>query len=425
MSAVAAAPLACGEALGPAEAARLRRRMIFEWNKWDPQSGDHGALAAFPLVLSADAWRELATAAEALYAEALAAEAELAARPELHARLGLPRDVRAALRVAAAQPPTQGPRFIRFDFHLTLEGWRISEGNTDVPGGLLEAAGLAALHAELGSAPGVAPPAPGPALAQALHSRLAPGAAVALLHASAFTDDRQSMLYLTRELARAGLEGLAIAPDALRWSGGRARAAIAGGERDVDAVFRFYPAEWLPSLPRACGWPSLFGGALVPQSNPPSALLTQSKRFPLVWDALRTALPTWRRLLPETCEVSAARRRDPAWVLKPAMGRVGEDVLVHGVSSAADQRRIGRWAAWLPWRWAAQRRFESAGVDSPMGVVHPSIGVFVVEGAAAGLYGRFATRPLVDQSARECAVFIEDASAGGAATLAYASGSGS
>lgn len=32
-------------------------------------------------------------------------------------------------------PPEHGPRFLRFDFHPTEEGWRLSEANTDVPGG--------------------------------------------------------------------------------------------------------------------------------------------------------------------------------------------------------------------------------------------------------------------------------------------------
>ncbi len=43
--------------------------------------------------------------------------------------------------------------------------------------------------------------------------------------------------------------------------------------------------------------------------NPGSAVLTESKRFPLVWDRLSTELPTWRRLLPATVDV-----RDADWV---------------------------------------------------------------------------------------------------------------
>ncbi len=33
-------------------------------------------------------------------------------------------------------------RVIRFDFHFTHDGWRISEANTDVPSGYIEATGF-------------------------------------------------------------------------------------------------------------------------------------------------------------------------------------------------------------------------------------------------------------------------------------------
>jgi hypothetical protein len=39
-------------------------------------------------------------------------------------------------------------RIMRFDFHLTSEGWRVSEVNSDVPGGFAEAGASAAMVAE-------------------------------------------------------------------------------------------------------------------------------------------------------------------------------------------------------------------------------------------------------------------------------------
>ena len=121
----------------------VRRRAIFDAQKWDPQVGDTSTVAPYPLVISRDAWTEVSGMAEALARETAAAEAELVARPELHRRLGLPWAVRRALRQAAVTGATRGAaRIVRFDFHFTRHGWRISEANSDVPGGLNEAAGL-------------------------------------------------------------------------------------------------------------------------------------------------------------------------------------------------------------------------------------------------------------------------------------------
>ena len=84
--------------LEPSAFAELRRRAIFDCCKWDPQVGDACAIARTPLVLRSDAWKEVVGLAEALARETIAAERELAERPDLHRRLGLPRSIRRALR---------------------------------------------------------------------------------------------------------------------------------------------------------------------------------------------------------------------------------------------------------------------------------------------------------------------------------------
>jgi glutathionylspermidine synthase len=170
---------------------------------------------------------------------------------------------------------------------------------------------------------------------------------------------------------------------------------------------RFFPAEWLPNLPSACGWPHFFHGGSTPVSNPASAILTQSKRFPLTWDALRTPMPTWRALLPETRDPREVRWRDgDEWVLKPALGRVGEDIGLRGVIEAKQWRRLARDVRWFPAGWAAQRRFittpfRARGVD-----LYPSVGIYTIDGRAAGAYGRIADRPLIDGRARDAAVLV-------------------
>ena len=397
--------------LPDAEFERFRRRAIFDCFKWDPQVEDSCALSRVPVVLRSDAWAEVAALAEVLAEETLAAEAELAQRPELHGRLGLPRAVRRALERVRTQGPAAGvARLIRFDFHHASDGWRISEANTDVPGGMNEAAGLPALLAPFHpSATPVGNPAS--AYVDAL-LRDAPDGHVVLAHATAYSDDHQVMAYLARQLEAAGARPVLASPSHFRWHDGAAMLESTWYDGPVDAVARFFPAEWLPQLPTSCGWDRFFAGARTPVSNPATAILTQSKRFPLAWDALTVALPTWRKLLPETCDPRDAPWRDrigqsDEWVLKPALGRVGEDVGIAGLLSPKEWKGIESSVRASPERWVAQRRFDASPLDVGGQVAYPCIGVFTIGGKAAGAQGRLARRPLIDARAGEAAVLVE------------------
>jgi glutathionylspermidine synthase len=397
--------------LEPELFARVRRQAIFECCKWDPQVEDVATLSPVPLVLRREAWEEIAGLAEQLAAESLAAEAELVRRPALHKRLGLPWAVRRALARAAAEPAAGAARVMRFDFHPTPEGWRISEVNSDVPGGFNEASGFTRLMAA--HVPGTEPAGdPAGRLADAAAAATPPGAAVALVHATAYTDDRQVMVYLARLLEARGRRALLLGPDHLRWREGRAAAHGAGHAGPIDLIIRFFPAEWLPNLPRASGWRHFFHGAETPISNPAFALLTQSKRFPLVWDRLETPLPTWRALLPETVDPRDADwQRSGRWVLKPALGRVGDGIGLSGVTGEKEWKRIERNAARHPAFWAAQRRFDALPLAGPDGALHPCVGVYTVGAQAAGAYGRMARAPLINHLAQDTAVLVETAPA--------------
>ncbi len=408
------APWRAAAAIEPGRFAGVRRRAIFECCKWDPQVEDVATLAPYPLVLRRETWRELAAAAEALAAETLAAEAELVGRPELHKELGLPRPIRGALRHAARHGAAGGAaRVMRFDFHATPEGWRISEVNSDVPGGFNEASGFTRLMASHFPGTELAGD-PAGRLAEAIAATVSAESTVALVHATAYTDDRQVMVYLAREIEAHGLRPVLTGPDHLRWQDGRAflanvaDVANTAGTGPVGFLVRFFPAEWLPNLPRACGWKHFFSRSETPASNPAYALLTQSKRFPLVWDRLKTDLSTWRSLLPETRDPrDVGWRRDESWVLKPALGRVGDLIGVAGVTEDKEWKVIRRDIRWNPRQWVAQRRFAAVPLQAPEGSVYPCIGVYTVDGRAAGAYGRAARRPRIDHLAQDIAVLVE------------------
>ena len=392
------------EPLADAEYASLRRRAIFECHKWDPQVGDTNVVARAPLVLRAEAWTEVTALAEALARETLAAESELVSRPDLHTHLGLPRAVRGALRQASSSgAPAHAPRLIRFDFHDTDEGWKISEANTDVPGGLNEASGFARLmapHYPWACSTGD----PAAAYCDALLQCAGPSSVIALVHATAYSDDQQMVSCLSRTLEAAGAVTHLASPSHIGWRHGRAWLEAAWWSGPLDLVVRFFPSEWLPLLPRRCAWPMFFSGGSTPLANPATAILTQSKRFPLIWDALRTPLPTWRALLPETHDPRQVPwRGDPEWLLKPALGRVGEGIGLAGVASAKDMTKIQRGATWWPGQWVAQRRFNARSHASAA----PSfacLGVYTVDGRVVGAYGRTAQRPLIDGQAADAAV---------------------
>lgn len=390
--------------LPPAQLPALRRQAAFTCGKWDQQVGDVATFAPFALTVRADVWATLRAEAEALAAETMAAERELAGRSDLWARLGLPAALRRPLRRAATPAPASY-RLMRFDFHWTTAGWAISEVNSDVPGGLNEASGYPALVAPF--LPGTAPAGDvTAALAEAVWQR-PPARRVALVYATGYSDDRQVMKAVADRLAAAGGTTVLCSPANLRWRDGRAEVQLASASGPVDHVLRFFPAEWMPDLPRACGWPHFFGGAVTPVGNPASALLTQSKRFPLVWDQLAAPLRAWRRLLPETRDPRAAPwRADDQWLLKPALGRVGEGIAWRGRGGPREWTSLARWVRLLPGRWAAQRRFEDVVFAAAGATWRACFGVYTVDGRAAGLYVRATPGAVVDQFARDVPVRV-------------------
>ncbi|HET7694525.1 MAG TPA: glutathionylspermidine synthase family protein [Vicinamibacterales bacterium] len=393
------------EPLASAAFADVRRRAIVDCCKWDPQVGDVCVIARTPLVITRAAWDAVVRLAETLANETLAAERELIDRPELHRVLGVPRAARRALRRIGRLGPSAGvARIVRFDFHFTTDGWRISEANCDVPGGLNEASGLpAAIGPHYAWAVPVGDPAD--AYARAIAAGAGPRSTVALVHATAFSDDQQMMSFVARRLEARGVAPQLASPSHLRWRDGRVHLDSAWFQGPLDAVVRFFPAEWLGDLPGACGWPMLFAGSRTPLSNPAAAILTQSKRFPLVWDRLQTRLPAWRAHLPETRDPREAPwRTSDEWIVKPAFGRVGEGIGMPDAIGAAELRRIRRQAHWWPGRWIAQRRFRALPVEIGGRAVFPCLGVYTLDGRVVGAYGRLATVPLVDARAADAAV---------------------
>jgi glutathionylspermidine synthase len=380
--------------------------MLLDCFKWDPQVGDVASLAPFPLILPESIVRELGQLAERLAAEVVAAESELSARPDLLKRLGLPKSIRRVLSDYSQPPTPAAARVIRFDFHPTTDGWRISEANSDVPGGYTESAHFSRLMAEhyAGTRPAGDPAT---ALAAAIHANAGGVGMALLLAAPGYMEDQQVIACLADALRRRGWATVLAHPGQVEWRDGFAHLRSATRSSSVDVVVRFFQGEWLTRLPAASGWRRFFRGGRTPVCNPGIALLAESKRFPLIWDELDIAVPTWRVLLPETRDpYSADWRNDTDWLLKAAFANNGDEVADRRLCAPREWWRTA-WAARLrPGHWAAQRRFTALAVKTPAGMMYPCLGAYTVDGRAAGIYGRMASRPLIDYAAVDVPVLV-------------------
>jgi len=224
--------------------------------KWDSQVGDLTALADFPLVISHTTWSRLAKMAEDLASEAIAAEQEIVRCPELLRLLGLPP---ALLKVFLSDEPLTpaAGRIIRFDFHLTTEGWRISEANSDVPGGFTESSHFTKLLAQyypklrmIGN--------PAEAWCAVLAASAGKGGQVAFLSAPPILEDHQVNAFIASRLGELGCVTQLAKPEQIRWREGMAYLETNWYRGPLAAIVRFYQAEWLPKLPTVSGWQHFF-----------------------------------------------------------------------------------------------------------------------------------------------------------------------
>lgn len=399
-------PLRAEKPIAPAPFSDLRRLALLEGCKWDPQVGDVATLSPFPLVMKSAVWKLLASHAEQLAAEAVSAEEEISERPELLDRLGLPGRLRRVLAENRPSSPSAG-RVVRFDFHYTTQGWRISEANSDVPGGFTEASYFTGLVAE--HFPALHPAgSPADVWAEALAFAAGPTGVVALVSAPGFMEDFQVLAFLAKRLRDNGCSTYLAKPGQIAWPDGHAHLQTSYYCGTLDVIVRFYQAEWLSRLPQKSGWANLFRGGKTPVANPPLAVISESKRFPLVWEELSTPMPAWRALLPETRDPRAAPwMQDDNWLVKTAFCNTGDTVSVRELMKSGDWLKTRLMVQIAPYNWVAQRRFESAPVSTPMGPRHVCVGIYTVNGRAAGAYTRFSEKPVIDFAATDVALLLE------------------
>jgi hypothetical protein len=199
-------------------------------------------------------------------------------------------------------------------------------------------------------------------------------------------------------------EAYLLQPDQIEW---RDNIATFRGHA-LGAIVRFYQAEWLATC-RTAPFLRHLTSSRTPISNSLTAIIGESKRLPLTWDHLRTAMATWRSLLPETREVhDAPWKTSDEWLLKTALCNTGDTVSIRELMTPRQWRSVCR-DAWLrPRKWIVQRRFETIPVSTPLGPLFPCVGVYVVDGRATGAYARLSRGPVVDFAAVDAALLVDD-----------------
>jgi glutathionylspermidine synthase len=404
--------MAFGRPLAESEFLEIRSRLALDCFKWDIQIGDTATLFRQPLLIRPAIWQQLAKMAEDLAGELLAAEREIVMRPELYSMLGLSPSLHPILSEAFRNgTAARDARVLRFDFHYTTGGWRISEVNSDVPGGYTEASRFTQLVSRF--LPHTRPCGdPARTWTDAIMKHVGTQGRVALLSAPGFLEDQQVTAFLAAELQACGAETFLVhGPSQFHWQSGKAHAMYKSEFIPLDVIVRFYQGEWLLKLPNASGWKHLFASGRTLVTNPGYSLPTESKRFPLVWNHLDTAMTCWRSLLPESCDPQDNRWQnvnDQSWVLKEAFSNTGDSVHMREAVSPRSWNTLKSAALKHPERWIVQRKFNVSPVCSELGWVYPCIGVFTINGEAAGAYTRVGLQPIVDYKAMDVALLIAE-----------------
>jgi hypothetical protein len=333
------------------------------------------------------------------------------------ARYGLCPDAVALAR--AARRGGDDASFVRVDLLLSESGdWYACEVNVDSPGGHNEAVGLPNLARAAGLRGAELPGNPLSALANRLCalSAVTGGGSIGLVHATAHAEDLQIAALLRRELRARGHDGVLVPPTALHDDGSRLYAR----GRPLSALYRYYPTEYMQGLSNVAELVRALERGAVRTLTSFSWYPAQSKfAYARAWAekaALDPALSrAVERTLPFTVDVASlsvprllAERRE--WVLKRALGRVGDQVVVGELTDEA------LWANVVDdvmafrahgERWVAQRRVLQRALSTPWGPRLVTLGAYLCDGRFSGYFARLSAQSHVSHDALCVPVFVE------------------
>jgi len=362
-------------------------RMSIDYLMWNAYVDGRLSALAEPIRLPRRELDELAALSER-FARLLEKTVDLVLRdPSLMAFYGFTPDLRLMIDSETRRQPIT---LARYDAFRTPGGWRFSEFNCDVPGGIHEGAGLNDLIGGDRSRFRVVE-----LLCESL-CRDTVRPTVAVCYASGYAEDLEQCQFLRREWGRVGLRAILCNPENLVWNGRDLRAF---GEK-IDIVYRFFPAEWMKEVETFEALLSAAKSGKLPMINGFTSLIAQAKKTMALWheridlfdaaerDLILAHVPRTEAFRVE--ELDRYRRDRDRLVVKRQFGRIGEEVLM-GSHCEDDE-----WAGWLEWpasepeQWIVQERFDNLPIEMDGETIYGCFGPYVVDGKFAGLYNRFA-----------------------------------
>jgi hypothetical protein len=397
----------------PLMAPTMMRDLAQRYFLFDPYVAGERRVDLHPLVLSGDRHEAAVHAAEAVARVVGRATARAHEDPAEAARYGFDPDTLAL--AAASHRAGDDASFMRVDLLLDERGgWQACEINADCPGGHNEAVGLPRLARAAGFFHGSNPTTAVADLARRLVC-LAGSGAVALVYATAYAEDLQVCAILKRALEAYGGKAILAPPTALRERGGD----LYVGRTRVSALYRFFPTEWMsgqenvPHIARA-----IERGRLTTCSGF-GHVFTQSKlglarAFALVHESddrgtLVRHVPFSADIVEMAPEMLAYARA--GWVIKRAMGRVGDQVFVGALFDDETWKEIldGALAARETGEsWLAQRYVRQRTIPTPWGPRYVTLGVYLLDGKFVGYFARVTPETHVSFDALCLPVFVEE-----------------
>jgi hypothetical protein len=404
----------------------LSRELREKYLVWDAFFAGERRVDVLPLVLSPRLHRGAVAAAEGVVGAIDAAARHAHEDPEEAARYGHHPDVARLIR--ASWNGGDRTSWVRVDLLLGDDGvWRACEINADCPGGHNEAFGLPRLARAAGFSEGTNPTT----MLEDLAGRLAALArapdgtqgAVGMIFATAWPEDLQICALLKRTLAKMGVPSVFAPPTAPRLTGD----TLTLSGTPVRVLFRYFPTEYMEGQDNLDAIAYAVERGIVRTVGSFSQMYAQSKlSFARAWalrDSLgephRTAL---ERFTPETVDladvpVAQLIEERERWVLKRALGRVGDQVFVGMLTSPAywkglvDELSALRAAPPVPparerEAWIAQRLVRQQPIPTPFGDRFVTLGAYVLDGRFAGYFARITPVSHVSHDALCIPVFV-------------------
>ncbi len=391
----------------PDEIMGALRAIQFKHFKWDIFHRGDTSILPEALVLTGEEHELLVDVAEGVWGALREVEEVVRGDESLLDAVAVPEP----LRAAATNQCEKSPRVTRCDFHLTEDDrWVISEFNDDVPSGFAECTGLAEVLMTHWSNrfPGLGFKGD---LRGAITDSLADYSSVGFIHATGHSEDLQHVALVKEWLEEAGHTTELGSPANLRVDDGEAFVF----DTPVDAIFRYYPGEWIGDLPNVDDW--IAASQFLPIMNPVSALASQSKRFYACWNEHDIALSESARSLFDeylpasvylsTLDAEEVLANPKRWVLKGAFGRMGKTVRIGPLMPKEKWKKAVKEAFDAPHIVVAQKRFDTAPLWTSRGLGYATIGVYLVDGRFAGYFSRIDKGPLIDYDSWHVPTLVE------------------